>query len=133
MSLVSASSTTSPSRTAPTRAAPPARKVTSLISLRLRGRGRGRRRGCFAPEPLADQSRAFAHQLEDLLLDLDPFLARPAERAEEAALGGEDGVGDKGANLQQPGHAAARKPLLRVGRVVRPAFDHETAHALRPW
>src|SRR5439155_18916888 len=126
MSGASATSTTSSSRAAPTLASPPPRKVTSFKSW-----SRCRRRG-VAPEALADEPRALAHQLQDLLLDLDLFLARAAQCAEEAALRGEHRVGNKGANLEQPCHAAARKLFLRVGRVVRTALDHEPAYALRP-
>src|SRR2546425_556158 len=128
MSRASAISTTSPSpsgRSTPTRDAPSAWKVTSLTS-----RPRSRRR--VASEPLADEPGAFAHQVQDLLLDLDLLLAGPAQGAEEPALRREDRVGDKRADLQQPGDAAARELLLGVARVVRPPLDHEPAHALGP-
>src|SRR5256885_1894063 len=120
------SSTSSASRAAPTLAAPSARNVASFKS-----RSRCRHWG-VALEALADQPRALSHQLQDLLLDLDLFLARAAQGAEEAAFGGEYGIGDKGANLEKAGDAAARKLFLGVGRVVRTALDHEPAYALRP-
>src|SRR5260370_31339706 len=88
--------------------------------------------GRRAPDTLAQKPSALAHQVEDLVLDVDLALARAAQGAEKLAIGCEHRVGDEGPVLQETGHAAPRKRLRHVLRVVGSAFDHESADCLGP-
>src|SRR5256712_5949552 len=105
-------------------------------SLRARPRRRRRRRLSRARggsvHPLAQQPGALAHQLQDLVLDVDLTLAGATKRAEELAVGREHRVGHECPNLEQAGDAALWKGPGYVLGVVGGAFDDEAAHGLRP-
>src|SRR5260370_35884451 len=88
--------------------------------------------GRRAPDTLAQKPGALAHQVEDLVLDVALALARTAQGAEKLAIGCEHRVGDEGPDLQETGHAAPRKRLRHVLRVVGSALDDESADSLGP-
>src|ERR1700687_3050030 len=56
--------------------------------------------GRGTPDPLAEKAGAFAHQVEDLVLDVDLAFARTAQGAEEFAVGREHRVRDEGPDFQ---------------------------------
>src|SRR5581483_3181868 len=105
----------------------PSRRPTSLDRAERSLAGSQRR-----VDPASYEPGAFAHEGEELRLDVDRLLTRAAQRPEPVTIGGEDRVGDERADVEQARDRAAREGLLRIGRVVRPALDYEAADALGP-
>src|SRR6266446_160956 len=108
--------------------APSPTTATSARGSATRWPAAGRR----APDTLAQKPGALAHQVEDVVLDVDLSRARAAQGAEELAIACEYRVRDEGPDLQKTGHAAPRKRFRHVLRVVGSTFDHESADCLRP-